>query len=336
MKDSLKGQVETIVFQSTDTGFTVARVNQENSPIKTILGNMPNLSAGECGLFQGNWQTHPQHGKQFFVDSYEIIKPSDVTGIQKYLESGLIQGIGPVYAKKIVSLFGENTLDIIENMPQRLKEVPGLGQKRIDQIIRSWKEQSSIREVMIFLQGQNISPAYAQKIYRVYKERSIEKVKSHPYDLAKEVFGIGFKMADTIAMNIGFTKDSKERLIAGIAHTLWEMSTKGHTCVLLSRLLSEAKNRLDVDEEPIQEALQLASDKGHVIVQSVDCFDEPLVWIKSLHQAEKEIANELKRLVETPIKLREVDVPKAIEWVQKELSIQLAEEQKINIKKVSR
>mgnify|MGYP001799356129 CR=1 FL=1 len=333
MEESLKGQIASILFQAPDQSYAIARLQRENpSSLVTILGHLSNVKVGECVTVKGSWQNHSHHGKQFHVTKLSITPPSSIVGIQKYLESGMIQGIGPVYAKKIVEKFGENTLDIIENFPQKLCQIPGLGEKRLQQIIASWQEQRAIRDVMIFLQGHHISPAYAQKIYRVYKERSIEKVQEKPYDLAKDIFGIGFKMADAIALNVGFAKDSQDRLIAGLSYTLWELSSKGHTCALKSALLEEASSILEVDIAALQAPLEMAEKQGFLVMQKESDSEEVSVWVKALYQAEISIAREIKRIQNAPLRMRSIDVEKALVWVQEELAMTLADEQKIAVK----
>ncbi|MEL7430914.1 MAG: ATP-dependent RecD-like DNA helicase [Chlamydiota bacterium] len=328
--DSIQGHIETIVFHAEETGFTVARLHsEEQKNLVTIIGPMPNARAGQYIKAQGNWQTHPQHGKQFSLQSFETVQPSTTLGIQKYLESGLIQGIGPVYAEKIVARFGETTLDIIQNAPQRLREIPGLGEKRLRQIIASWAEQRSIRDVMIFLQGLHITPTYAQKIYRVYKEQSIEVVKNRPYDLAKEIFGIGFKMADAIALRVGLKKDSLERKVAGLCYFLWDSGTKGHTCLPLALLCKETARMLDVEEAQMEEAISAAKEQRLIVVE--ENTKDPgflYVWANTFYRTEQAIAQELFRVKKAPTSLRTLHILKAIAWVENELSLQLADEQK--------
>ncbi|MEM8629279.1 MAG: ATP-dependent RecD-like DNA helicase [Chlamydiota bacterium] len=328
--DTIKGHVETIVYQA-ETGFTVARLQTERQKLVTILGSMPSLRAGECVEAAGTWQTHPQHGKQFYVETLSTLQPSSTFGIQKYLESGLIQGIGPVYAKKIVERFGENTLSIIQNAPQRLREVPGLGEKRLEQIVQSWNEHSAIRDVMIFLQSHQISPAYAQKIYQRYGKRSVDVVRDAPYLLAKEVLGIGFKMADTIAMRVGFARDSEERIVAGISHILWEYTAKGHTCLPLSLLCKEGVRMLEVAEELVLAGIEKATAEKEIITEMRPQKDGAAIsyaFAPPLYASEMEIAQEIDRIQNSPATLRTVHVLRAIEWVEKELSLSLASEQK--------
>lgn len=204
-KDQISGCVENIVFTSEETGFTVASLKEpRKKDLTSIVGTLPLLQPGETLHCEGIWRHHPRHGKQFEVLTCKQSAPQDLLGIKKYLESGFIRGIGPTYAKRIVEKFGLQTLRVIDETPKRLLEVEGIGEKRIDLIEKNWRDQKNIRHVMIFLQGHQIGPSLAQKIYKLYGDESIEKVKENPYALAKKIFGVGFKTADTIAKNLGF------------------------------------------------------------------------------------------------------------------------------------
>ena len=224
-QDHITGCVESIIFSSEDTGFTVASLKEpKKKEMTSIVGIMPMLQPGETLFCKGIWKHHAKHGKQFEVLEFQQTAPEDLLGIRKYLESGFIKGIGPTYAKRIVDKFGTQTLRIIDETPYRLSEIEGIGEKRIELIEKHWKDQKSVRHVMIFLQGHQISPNLAQKIYKLYGEDSITKVKENPYALAKKIFGVGFKTADTIASNLGFAKDSPHRIQAGIEFLLWEIT----------------------------------------------------------------------------------------------------------------
>lgn len=229
--EEIYGFIDTIVFAEEEKGFTVARLKEpKKKELTCIVGIMPSVQPGETLRCKGIWRIHPEHGQQFEVKAFESQAPSDLVGIQKYLESGMIKGIGPVYAERIVKLFGLNTLDVIDQRPDRLLEVTGIGEKRVEKIKTCWHEQQAIRDVMIFLRGHNVSPSFAQKIFRMYGAQSIEKVRSNPFRLAKDIHGVGFKTADLIAQGLGIAKDAKERICAGIEHTLWELSQEGHVC----------------------------------------------------------------------------------------------------------
>ena len=245
---SLTGVIERITFHSSESGYTVARLNTGNvKQLITIVGSFANIQAGQTLQLQGQWREHPQYGSQFQVVRYKETKPATLTGIEKYLGSGLIKGIGPVTARRIVKCFGKDTLDIIENQSERLSEVPGIAKKRIAMIQKTWAEQKSIKEVMIFLQGHGVSTTYAVKIYKQYGESSVATVKTNPYQLAIDIFGIGFLTADKIARNVGVSPRSKFRYKAGIIHVLDKASEDGHCYLPESQLIPSAKELLTIE-----------------------------------------------------------------------------------------
>src|SRR3990167_5095007 len=215
--DVLEGFIEHITFYNIENGFTVAKLKNKNF-LHTITGIMPSIQPGESVSIEGNWKNHPKFGNQFEVVSYQVKAPSDLLGIQKYLESGLIRGIGPVYAERIVKKFVLDTIKIIDTTPNKLLQIEGIGKKRIEMIKENWEEQKYIREVIIFLKSHLISPSYAQKIYKIYGEATITKIKENPFILAKEIDGIGFKTADNIAQKIGITKENPLRIKSGIEY----------------------------------------------------------------------------------------------------------------------
>lgn len=325
--EEVEGYIDAIIFMQEENGFTVARLREKSKDfLTTVVGVMPSIQAGETVKCKGEWKFHPQFGKQFEVKEYVSETPSDLIGIQKYLESGLVKGVGPVYAQRIVEKFKEETLNIIDHFPHRLREVQGIGEKRLEQIKECWDQQKSIREVMIFLRANGVSPAYAQRIYKTYGNESIAKVKESPYQLAKDVMGIGFKMADAIAQNLGHGKNSKERLKAGIEFILWELSNEGHTCYPLKELLPKAEAILEVGIDPIQDAIKELIASKEIMHEVVE--ESSFLWLKPLYAYERNIAKEIERLSCAPCATRAVDIPKAIEWVQEKLHIQFADAQK--------
>jgi exodeoxyribonuclease V alpha subunit len=320
--DTLCGYVNHIVF-GNDSGFTVARLKVPNVQEEiTIVGLMPSIQPGETILCKGQWKQHPQHGRQFEVASFDPQAPSDLIGIQKYLESGMIKGIGPIYAEKIVKTFGIDTLKIIDESPKRLLDIPGLGEKRVEKIISCWQEHRAIRNVMVFLRGHHVSAAYAQKIYKAYGEKSIEKVTQNPYALAKEIFGIGFKTADGIAKGLGISSDSPLRVDAGIEHIFWELSNEGHTCFPQQEFLPIAESVLEVPA-----SLSLERIEHLVTYQQSLVKEKELLWVKPFYLAELGIAKEVQRLLSAKSYLRSVDIEKALEWSQQQLRLTLAKEQ---------
>lgn len=322
MEDSLSGYVDAIVYAQPENGFTVARLKEpKKKDLTVIVGYLPGLQAGENVICKGGWKIHPSHGRQFEVSEYTVESPSDILGIQKYLESGLVKGIGPVYAKKIVDHFGLDTLNVIDQTPHRLMEIEGLGKKKINQLKECWNEQRSIREVMVFLRAHGASPGYAQKIFKTYGDESIAKVKENPYLLAKEVTGVGFKIADSIALKLGFALHSPERLAAGIEFVLWEQANEGHTCYPVVDFVPLATAILGVESELIETAL-----KSLINTQLVE--QEGMIWLKPYFAYEQGIARDLLKVMAGQQAIRSIDAAKAVDWVQGQLSIQFAEQQK--------
>jgi exodeoxyribonuclease V alpha subunit len=321
--EELFGYIEGIVYAGDEGGFTVARLKEpRKADLTCIVGVMPSIQPGETIRCQGVWKHHPQFGRQFEVQAFELQSPSDEVGIRKYLESGMIRGIGAVYAERIVCAFGVDTLEVIDKSPGRLAEVPGLGPKRIETIQSCWQDQKAIRKVMIFLRAHGVSPAFAQKIFKAYGDQSIEKVTSNPYALAREIRGIGFKSADAIALGIGLPKHSPLRLDAGIEHVLWELTNDGHVCYPEIDLFPIAADLLECSKEQVESRVEVLIREGQLV------REEDKIWVKPLFLAEIGIARELARLTHHASRLRDIDAERAIVWVQQLLKIELAEEQK--------
>lgn len=328
--EQVSGYIERITFQSEESGYAVLQLKCVGiRDLVTAVGNFPTISPGETLFCLGNWTVHPSHGRQFEVKSHRIEAPSDLIGIKKYLGSGLIKGIGPVYAAKIVDAFGLDTLNIIDQSPQKLATIKGLGKKRAELILSCWADQRSIRDVMVFLQGHGVSPAYAQKIFKLYREKSVEVVKENPYKLAREVFGIGFKIADAIAEKLGVDKNSPMRIDSGIEFVLMSLSDEGHVCFPMEKFLPIAQEMLDLPKELLPERIDALENEGRICRHTLplDGSFEPFIWLKSYFFAETGIAKELERIRKTPGMLRTIDIKKALEWVQAKLNIQLAENQ---------
>lgn len=329
--ESIFGYVERITFQNLENGFTIAQlqIKGRTSPV-TIVGIMPSLKPGETVRCSGQWKQHLIHGNQFEVSEYKLEAPADILGIKKYLGSGLVKGIGHKYASRIVDKFGENTLQIIDQEPDRLLEIAGLGKKRVDGIRQCWEEQKSIREVMIFLQSYSISPAFAQKIFKVFGVNSIQKVKENPYCLARDIRGIGFKSADIVAGRLGIGKNSSQRIDAGIEFVLTELSGQGHVCYPLNEFIEEASKILDVPHQAIELRIDILRQEGRIEVLDLihSGIGNPFIWVRSLFTAEQGIAREIARLKKGTCRLRTIEVERALNWVQTKLNILLAKNQK--------
>jgi exodeoxyribonuclease V alpha subunit len=335
MPTELTGQIEKITFANDETGFTIARVKVDgrHEPV-TVVGTLMAPMPGEILDMRGEWANHPRFGRQFKVREYKTRVPATVYGIRKYLGSGMIKGLGPVMAGRIVDKFGKKTLDIIDSDIQRLTEVAGVGQKRVDMIATAWDAQSEIRDVMLFLQSHGVSSGYAAKIFKQYGTRAITMVKKNPYRLATDIFGIGFLTADQIAAKLGFERDSQLRVEAGILYVLHELSGDGHVCYPYDPLISKCCEILEVEREPVMQALgNLALDQSIVIEDINDSVDEfkennKAVYLTRLYLAETGIARQLLSLVKASRAVRDIDSNKAIDWVQRRLSITLAQKQR--------
>ena len=320
--EEIFGYIESIVFSEDENGFVVAKIKEpKKKELTPIVGVMPGIHIGENIRCKGSWKQHPKFGQQFEIHSFETEAPTDLVGIQRYLESGMIKGIGPAYAERIVKKFGIETLTVIDSKPEKLLTVRGIGEKRIETIIRCWGDQRQIRNVMIFLRGHGVSPSFAQKIYKAYGDNSIEKLRHNPFQIAREVFGIGFKSADRIAQNFSITKDAPQRIQSGIQHVLWELSGEGHVCYPKEELAAICEQMLDVSKEKVLEQIHSLQQQNAIVE------DEDIIWIKPLFLAEVGIARELSRLCQSPCALREVDKEKALAWVQEKLKLQFAKQQ---------
>jgi exodeoxyribonuclease V alpha subunit len=252
MLTDLSGQIERITFTNEENGFTIAKVKvRGRRDLITVVGNLMAPMPGEILDMRGEWAQHPKFGEQFKVSQFKTKVPATVYGIRKYLGSGLIKGLGPVMAGRIVEKFGKETLDVIENEIERLAEIKGIGEKSIGNIAKAWEAQKEIRDVMIFLQSHGVSSAYATKIFKRYGNRSIAVVKQNPYRLATDIFGIGFLKADSIAKELGFSNDSKVRVEAGVVYTLHQLSDDGHVYFPYEALVERCRQILAVEREPI-------------------------------------------------------------------------------------
>jgi exodeoxyribonuclease V alpha subunit len=287
--EELRGTLERIVYEAEEDGYTVARVSAPGHPdLVTVVGNLMAVSPGEHLLLRGCWTNHAKFGRQFEIQDYQTLIPATVVGICKYLGSGLIRGIGPVMAERITELFGLETLSIIEETPQRLEEVEGIGPVRRERIEQAWQEQKEIRQVMLFLKAHDVSTKFAVKIFKTYGKEAVGIVTRNPYRLAQDIWGIGFKTADKIAAALGIPKDSPQRLQAGLVHLLNEAaSDEGHVFLPKSELLRRSSGILGVETALIEAAI-VASQKEQGII--IDPQEDPAVYLPALHTSENGIA----------------------------------------------
>jgi exodeoxyribonuclease V alpha subunit len=334
MLADLQGQIERITYTNMENGYTIAKVKvYGRRDLVTVVGTLMSPTPGEILEMKGEWVNHPRYGEQFKLVQYKTQIPASVYGIEKYLGSGLIRGIGPIMAKRIVKQFGKDTLEVIENSVEKLAEVDGIGKKRVEMIKRAWDEQKEIREVMLFLQTHGVSGAYAPKIFKHYGNKSIEVVRKNPYRLATDIFGIGFVTADRIAEKLGFSKQSELRAEAGILYVLNQLADEGHVYYPYEPLVEKSREILQVEREVIVEAFATIALEGRIVIEdlnpNISEFREnnKAVYLAKFHFSETSIATKLKTLMDTPKSVRAIESEKAIEWVQERLDITLAAKQ---------
>jgi exodeoxyribonuclease V alpha subunit len=330
----LSGQIERITYTNEENGYTIARVKVSGrQDLITVVGYLMSPTPGEILDLKGEWVNHPKFGEQFKVAEYKITVPATVFGIERYLGSGLIKGLGPIMAARIVKKFGKKTLDVIENDIEKLGTVEGIGEKRIAMIQQAWDEQKEIRNVMLFLQSHEVSSGYATKIFKQYGNRSVAVVTENPYRLARDIFGIAFLIADGIAEKLGVQKDSPLRVEAGIIYVLDQLSDEGHVFYPYESLVKKSREILGVEKDVVVEALgSLAMDKRIIIEDINESIDEfkannKGVYLAKFHLCETSIASRLKTLLTAPKSIRNVTVENALHWVQGQLDIALAENQ---------
>jgi len=309
--ESLQGSIERVTFHNSDSGFCVLKVVVAGKKdLVTVVGSSISVTAGEYLQCKGAWQHDKNHGMQFKATQVNIIQPSSLEGIEKYLGSCLIKGVGPGYAKRLVAAFGIDVFKIIDEYPERLKELSGLGEKRILRILESWSDQKNIRKLVMFLHQQGVGTARAVRIYKIYGSNAIQKIQENPYCLALDVRGIGFKTADLIAEKLGMEKTSLLRACAGVRHWLQEYSNLGHCAVEASMLLAEAAQLLEIPEEIIQVAIAHELQAGHLIQENRD--GGSLIFLAAFYQAELGIVERLKRLLKSPLPWKKINTESAI------------------------
>ena len=326
--EHLSGTVERVTFHSAETGFAVLRITIKGwrEPVP-LIGTTPQVNAGEWLDADGRWITDATHGRQFKAENIRLTHPDSLEGIEKYLGSGLIKNIGPVYAKKLVAKFGKDVFDIIENFSARLQEVEGIGPQRRQTIKEAWQQQRVIREIMAFLFSHGVTTSRAFRIYKAYGQQSIERIRRNPYILARDIWGIGFKTADEIAAKMGVAKDSPLRARAGVEFTLQELTGEGHCAFPVDALAIEAARILDVDLKIVDTAIADEVQAG-LLVQERDADGRDLIYLSTLHAAECALAASLARLLrgQHPCSIEQVD--KAIEWVEGQAKLELAPAQR--------
>jgi exodeoxyribonuclease V alpha subunit len=292
----------------------------------TIVGVVSSISPGETVDALGEWILQKEYGRQFKAKSIKTVPPSTLEGIEKYLGSGMVKGIGPGYAKKLVAAFGESVFDVIEETPVRLRQVEGIGTKRLERIVKAWKDQKAIRAIMVFLQSHGVSTSKAVRIFKTYGDEAVERVTKNPYELARDIYGIGFKSADLIAGRLGIAKDSLVRARAGLNHVLLERVGDGHCAYPEAELIREAEALLEIDSNILHEGLEAELVDKFVVRESIDCT--PAVFLAALHRQESDVAALLKQaaLGSAPWTIHEPDA--AVAWVEKHIALTLADLQR--------
>ena len=326
-EEAITGLVERVTYHNAENGFCVLRVNVKgHKDLVTIVGNLHMISAGEFVQATGSWIHDRQHGNQFKAQFLKSTPPTSLEGIERYLASGMIKGVGPVYAKKLIAAFGENVFEVIEASPERLRQVTGIGQSRATQIIKGWADQRIIRDIMLFLHSHKISTARAVRIYKTYGARAIEVITLDPYRLARDIRGIGFVSADTIAQQIGIEKNSLLRARAGIAYALTKAMDDGHCGLPHHLLLTSVQELLDIPYELVVQALNLELDCENVVQEVIDQTN--CVFLSGLFQAEKAIAKKLMTLTQSPLPWSSIDAGVSIKWVEEQTAVSLSQTQK--------
>ncbi len=326
-RELLAGLVERVTYQNAENGFCVIRVKARgHRELITVVGHAAAISAGEWITAAGDWVNDRTHGQQFKARFLKTSAPTSVEGIEKYLASGMIRGIGPVYAKKLLRAFGEKVFDVIEAEPDRLREVDGIGPVRASRIVAAWAEQKVVREIMVFLHSHGVGTARAVRIYKTYGADAVQVMSENPYRLARDIRGIGFKTADAIAMKLGVDKTAMIRVRAGISYALTEAMDEGHCGLPSSELMPLAEKLLEVPQNLIGTALDLELADGTVIADrlgEIDC-----VFLASLHRAERAVAERLLTLTRGKLPWASIDPDKAIPWIERRTGLRLAESQK--------
>jgi exodeoxyribonuclease V alpha subunit len=325
--EEIAGLVERVTFFNPGTGFAVLRVHVrgERDPV-TVLGSLPSVNAGEWLTADGWWVRDKEHGLQFKAKILKTIPPTTSEGVERYLASGFVKGIGPVLAKKLVASFGADVLGVIGDNPAKLETVGGIGPKRRERIAHAWQESMQIREIMLFLHSHGVSTGRAVRIYKTYGEQAIEKVRDNPYTLAKDIYGIGFATADQIAHSVGIPKDSQNRARAGIDHVLLGATSVGHCALPLEKLKVAAVKLLAVPEAAIEQALSQMLTGGSLLLEEID--GEPLIFMPHLRRAEDGIAAKVRRLATAQVAYPAIDFEKAIAWCEQRTGKTLAPSQR--------
>src|ERR1700724_2579202 len=325
-QEVLAGLVERVTYHNAENGFCVLRAKARgHREVVTVIGHAATIAAGEWVTASGEWVNDRTHGQQFKARFLRTSPPTSADGIEKYLSSGMIRGVGPVYAKKLVRAFGEKVFDVIETTPDLLREVDGIGPVRAASILAAWAEQKAVREIMVFLHSHGVGTARAVRIFKTYGADAIQVMTENPYRLARDIRGIGVKTADAIAMKLGIEKTAMIRVRAGISYALTEAMDEGHCGLPTDELMPLAEQLLGVPIDLVRAALDLETSEGTVIADSVG--ETRCVFLAGLHRAERIIAERLVQLANGKLPWAWIDPDKALPWVESRMGLVLSESQ---------
>jgi len=302
---TLQGTIIRITYQDPEGRFTVARLEVDGSQEVTVVGEIFPVGEGEEIKVSGQWRVHPRFGLQLQAERWEKVEPATLEGIERYLGSGLIKGIGPIYARRLVSAFGIDTLRILAEEPNRILKVPGIGKVRAQRILRAWEEQRGMRDVMVFLQGHGVGTALALRIYRAFGAETVARVKENPYCLAREIYGVGFILADRIARAMGISEDSPVRVQAGLLHVLKKFSDEGHCFIPLALVKSNASALLGFELEAAESAIEKLAVEGEIVLEEAGEEGATRVYPQELYHAERRVASAIRSLLSTPSGFRD-------------------------------
>ena len=331
--ERLQGSVERVTFHSEDSGFCVLRTKVKgHRDLVTVTGSAASITAGEYIECQGVWINDKKHGLQFKANQLKVVAPTTLEGIEKYLGSGMVKGIGPHFAKKLVKAFGEAVFDVIEFEPERLITLEGIGKKRQEQVVSAWAEQKAIRNIMVFLQSYGVGTARAVRIYKTYGDEAIDKVRENPYRLALDIHGVGFKTADALAEKLGIAKDSLLRAQAGVRHVLQEFCDKGHCAAEFSQLVAASNQLLEIPLAIIEQAIHDELREAHLIEDQIK--EQRCIYPIALYKAELNASEHVKRLNRGSPPWGVFDNACAIEWVEEQTSLKLSDSQQEALKVV--
>ena len=326
---TLEGELERITYSSPETHYTIAKLKTSKTRnMVTIVGSMPAVKPGQFLKIEGAWETHPKYGQQFKIESYEETLPATISGIRKYLASGIVKGIGPSTASRIISRFGAKTFEIIEKHPERLVEVDGVGQAKAGLISDAWKYNHAARGVMQLLQNSGVKTAYCAKILNTYGADAVNIIRNDPYRLATDIPGIGFYFADRIALKLGVSRDDTQRVRACIIHVIQQFINEGHVFVVENQLVVQCTNLFQLETDLTRYSIEKLSADGELVTETApDTSENRIVYLKEIHQAETGISNRIKALLSVPVIPPSIDSERISKEVQKKLAIALSLEQ---------